>query len=210
MPSPTFYFVTIAFIISLLFYNKFKNTKYVYFTYFLVFTFIIELLGYIYAKVLLINTNPIYNTYIILTCLFYILFYKSLFKNKTNKKIMNAFVIIYLLFTIFDFVILKSHFINDFLSNNFVFGPILIALILILFLIEIINNEAVIFNIKKTFIFWVSVGALLFYIGVIPIIITSELLNFDGLYDNILSGLNFIMYGSFSLGYILSDKKYNY
>jgi hypothetical protein len=50
----------------------------------------------------------------------------------------------------------------------------------------------------------------LFHIGVIPIIISSEYLNFKGLYHTILTPLNIIMYGCFIIGLIKSDLKYNY
>lgn len=210
MPVPTLYITAIASIIGFFFIKKFKKTKYIYFIYFLIYTFITELLAYVLGSIILIKNNPVYNLYALVSFFFYFTFYKNLFKNKINKIIMSVFIGLYILFSIIDITIFKTDYLSDFISNNIVFGSILLTITLILFLIEIINNETVIFNIKKIFIFWVSVGALLFYIGVIPIIITSKLLNFNGLYDSILTGLNIIMYGSFSLGYILSDKKYNY
>lgn len=216
MPAPTFYIVSLATIISILYYKKFKSTIYKYFIIYLYFTFIIEFLGTISAilyrkeSLFVLNTNPVYNIYIVVTFLFYLTFYKSLFRNNNNKKTINIFLLLYLLFIPFDLFILKTHFLNDFFANNLVFGSTLLVITLILFLIEIINNEKIVFNIKKSFIFWISVGALLFYIGVIPIIISSEYLNFKGLYHTILTPLNIIMYGCFVVGFITSNPKYNY
>ncbi|MCF6350047.1 MAG: hypothetical protein L3J23_03330 [Flavobacteriaceae bacterium] len=152
----------------------------------------------------------IYNIYFIITFFFYFLFYKKILKKSKNIKRINLFLILYSLFTIFDLIFLKSSFTNGFITNNIVFGAILLIITLILFLIEIINDEKIIFNIEKLLIFWISIGVLLFHIGVIPIIISSEILKYDGIYDRILLGLNIIMYGSFIIGFICSDPKYNY
>ena len=59
-------------------------------------------------------------------------------------------------------------------------------------------------------IFWISIGLLLFHIGSIPIFIAKQFLNYNATHNYILLGLNIIMYGSFIIGFILSDKKYNY
>lgn len=216
MLTPTFFIVSITMIISLFYYKKFNKTIYKYFIAYLFFTFIVEFLNnyrnfYLYlTEEVLYRTNPIYNTYAVITFVFYLLFYKSLFKNKRNKLIMNLFLLLYLLFIPFDFFILKTDFYYDFFVNNIIFGAILLIVTLILFLIEIVNSEDIIFNIKKSFIFWISIGVLLFYIGSTPIIISSKYLEYRGLFQQIITGLNLIMYGSFIFGFIKSDKKYNY
>jgi len=210
MPSLSTYIVCLAAIIGLFYYKKFKNTKYIYFIYYLVFTFIIELLGYLFGHVFLIYNIFIYNIYTLITFLFYFIFYKSVYKKRNNKKLMNKFILVYLLFIIVDLIVFKPDFFNDLFINDFVFGSVLLLITLILFLFEIISDKMIIFNFRKAFIFWVSIGVLLFYIGIIPVIISSEFLKFNGLFDTVVLGLNIIMYGSFITGFILSDKKYNY
>jgi len=123
---------------------------------------------------------------------------------------MDAFLIFYCFFILVDFFFLKTAFFTDFIVYNTVFVAIMLIITVILFLIEIVNNERIIFYIKKSFAFWISVGSLLFFIGVIPIIIIASFLNFDGIFDSILAGLNFIMYGSIILGFLWSDKNYDY
>jgi len=210
MPSISFYIITLATFISLFFYKKLKNTKNIYFIYYLVFSFITYLIGFIFKSVLEINDFPVYNTYVILSFLFYIYFYKKLFKNKRNKKIMNLFLILFLVFTIVDILVLKTDYYNDFIINSTIFVALLLIITLILFLAEIINNERIIFFIKKSFIFWISAGSLLFFVGIIPIIVTASFLNFDGIFDTMLAGLNLVMYGSVILGFTFFDKKYDY
>lgn len=208
---PTLIIVTI--IIAL--YNKktYANTIYKYFFYFLIYTILTELAGYIVGHIIGIpyklKNHFVYNIYTIANFVFYFIFYKNLFRKKSNKKIVNAFLILYLLFTIFDLIFLKPPFLTGLISINFTVGSILLIVTIILFLFEIINNELV-FNLKKSLIFWISIGVLLFFIGVLPIFIASEFLGFKGIYRQILYSLNVILYGCFSFGFILSERKYLY
>ena len=208
---PTLIVITI--IIAL--YNKktYANTVYKYFFYFLIYTILTELAGYIVGYIIGIpyklKNHFVYNTYIIINFVFYLLFYKNLFRKKSNKKIVTIFLILYLLFTVSDFIFLDPPFLTGLISINFTVGSIFLIITIILFLFEIINNELVL-NLKKSLIFWISVGVLLFFIGVLPIFIASEFLGFKGIYKQILYFLNVILYGCFSLGFILSEKKYLY
>lgn len=210
MPSPSFFIVSLATLVSFFFYEKFKYTKNIYFIYYLVFSFLIYFMGFLFKHIFNIIDYPIYNTYVILSFFFYIIFYRSLFRIARNKKIMDIFLLFYCLFILVDFVLLKTAFLTDFIVYSTVSAAIMLIITVILFLIEIINNERIIFYIKRSFTFWISVGSLLFFIGVIPIIITASFLNFDGIFDSILAGLNFIMYGSIILGFLWSDKNYDY
>ena len=123
---------------------------------------------------------------------------------------MNLFLIAFIAFTLFDIFVLKTDYCTNFIINSTIFTAVLLIITLILFLVEIINNERIIFFIRKSFIFWISVGSLLFFVGIIPIIITASFLNFDGIFDTILAGLNLIMYGSVVFGFAFFDKKYDY
>jgi hypothetical protein len=195
---------------SIINFDKVKNTKLKYFSYYLIYVLSSE----IFADFMIIiyKQKPfyVYNFYTIMTVLFYFIFYKQLFQKPINKKIMNVFFVIFLLFTIVEFTIFKTSFLNSFSTYNFILGAILLIITVILFLIEIINNEDIIFKIKKALVFWISIGVLLFYVGSLPIFITGEFLGYKGIFDKILIGLNIIMYGSFILGFLWSDKKYIY
>ncbi len=212
-----FKIVTITLFVGLFYFKKFKNTIYIYFILFLFFTFIVELINAINYEYLLkhnknlINTSFFYNIYLVFSFPFIFLFYRKLFKKQKNKKISLIFTIMYLSFCFYDFVIKGASFYSDsFNTNAVIFGSILILIMLILFLIEIINNKQIIFNITKSVVFWISVGLLLFYIGIVPIMITKMYLNYNELYFSILNTLNAFMYGSFIIGFIKSDPKYNY
>ncbi|WP_144439123.1 hypothetical protein [Lutibacter profundi] len=62
---------------------------------------------------------------------------------------------------------------------------------------------------NKLLLFWISIGLLLFYVGILPIIIMSSFLEYRGLFDYIILLLNIIMYGCFITGFLVSKKEYN-
>jgi len=214
MPTTIFFIVFITTFISFFYYKKFKGTVYCYFLYYILWTFFVELIYntiryyYIHYKEIIFNSNFTYNIHIIVTYLFFFLFYKTI--SKKNKTIYNIFVLVFVLFVLFNYFILKNNFLDGLNTNNIIVGGILLLISLILFLIEIINNEEIIFNIQKAFVFWISVGLLLFYVGIIPIMISKEILDYNETYMNVLILLNVLMYGSFVIGFIKSDTKYNY
>lgn len=211
-----FIVVSIATFCGFLYYKKFKGSKYTYFLFYLLFTFAIELVYnvvrvvYLKTDEVIFNTSISYNFYLISSFIFLFVFYRSISKNKKNRKLFNVFIGVFTLFIIINYLIFHNGFRLGINIHNLIVGSILLLITLILFLIEIINNKEVIFNIHRSIIFWISIGLLLFYVGVIPIMITRKYLNFNEIYMSILNLLNGIMYGSFVIGFIVSNPKYNY
>lgn len=205
--------VSITTLVSFFFYKKFKETNYRWFLYYLLVPFFTE---FLHKTIVYYNNfeffNPvfIYNLYTIFSFIFFFVFYKELSKNKTNKKIFKIIHYVFITFIFFDIYFLKESILTAFNVHLLILGSILLLTILILFLIEIINNNKIIFNISKSFIFWISTGLLLFYVGILPIMITREFLNYNETYTVILIALNIVMYSSFVIGMIKSDTKYNY
>ena len=210
MLTLTIYIEILTLVIAILNYHKFKNSIYKHFVFYLVFVVIIELIGFLFGVVLNKANHFIYNFYLFISFIFYFYFYKNIFKNKRQIKMMNVFIVLYIIVYLIEFIFIKGDFFLRLFNYSFVIGAILLVITLILFLIEIINDEKAIFKISKALIFWISIGLLLFHIGTIPILIASEYLNYNNLHKHILLGLNVILYGSIFIGFILADKKYNY
>ncbi|WP_456379473.1 hypothetical protein [Lutibacter sp.] len=70
-------------------------------------------------------------------------------------------------------------------------------------------NSDKILVLNKLFIFWISIGVLTFNIGMIPVLLVGELINWTGIYNYIILPLNVIMYGCFIIGFVVSEKEYN-
>lgn len=208
--KPALIFEILAVILGFLFYKNYKNNDIKYFSYFLIYTIITEFIGIYMASVLHIKNHLPFNVYIVVSFLFYFILFYRIFKKSLPRKLIKLFVFSFVLFYLFELFVIKKSMTHQLLSYSFVVGAMFLVIILILFIIEIINNEKIIFNVKNSLIFWISIGLLLFHIGAIPIFIGKEFLNYNQLHFQILTFLNIVMYGCFSLGFILSDEKYNY
>jgi len=198
-------------LIGFLYVKKFKNTVYMYFLYYLLYTALNEITAlYLFNNTFHISNQVLYNIYNPITVLFYLYFYKAFIKGKRTKKLINYFQLTLISSYIIEFLFFKLDFLSQEATYSNNFGSLLLLIVIILFLFEIINDEKIVFNLYKSMIFWMSIGLLLFVVGTIPIFISVDLMNFNNTYLFILYGLNIIMYGSFIIGFIVSKKKYNY
>lgn len=211
-----FFLVTITCITGLMYYKKFSgNPMYKSFIFFLCLTFLTEFLGnltsvyYNETGKVLYYQGPVYNTFTIIAYTFFYWFYYKHFKKRRNKITVIVSWLVFYLYLFVYFVFFNYHFIR-LNTNTVVIGSTLLLIIIILFLVEIVNNENVLFNITNNLIFWITLGLLLFYVGIIPIMIARDFLNFNKLYLQILILLNLLMYGSFIIGFIKSDPKLKY
>ncbi len=216
MPNLFFYITIASTLTAFLYKKKWENTKNQYFVYFLFFTFLIDKICYLNRLFHVIsidgmnNNNPFYNFYSVVTFLFFLIYYKFQFKKQYFKNTMNWFLGLFVIVAVYELFYLKTSLLNGFFMPTTIFGSLLFIITLLLFLYEIIVNKHIIFNVEKSLIFWISIGCLLFYIGVIPIVISYKRLNVDGLFDIVLNILNSIAHLCFIIGFIFSDKKYNY
>jgi len=212
-----FYIVGLTTLVSFFYYKKLNKSISKYFLYFFSWTFVVELI-YNIVRIRYFQTNEIifnyyitYNIHTIISFVFFFYFYHKLSKNKRNKKIFLVFIYAFGFFALLNYFVLNNNITDDNLNvNNIIVGSVFLLITIILFLIEIINNEKIVFNIYKSFIFWISIGLLLFYIGILPIMISTEYLNYNITYMSILNSINVIMYGSFIIGMVKSETKYNY
>lgn len=196
--------ICIAFVVSLVKHYKIKSTPLRYFTYLLGVTFITE----VFAVILHSRGNlVVYNVFIFIVNLFYFWFYKKFYKGKLNKELMNVFIVVFILVYLWELVILKKNFYHSSFFYSLVTGAIFISITVILYLIEIIKDDKILDTIYKSMLFWISIGSLIFYVGIIPIFINSAFLHYKNTYYYIISPLNIIMYSCFITGYLVSKKK---
>lgn len=198
-----------AFVSSVIKYPEYKNTIFKYFSFLLGITLVTEIVAVVLRYYILIPNSVVYNIFIPIVNLFYLQFYKQLFKSKKNQKLMDIFSVLFVLTYLAELLVVKRNFLDTMYTYSLVTGAIFILITLILFLIEIINNEKIINNIHKSLIFWISTGSLLFYVGIIPMFIVSSNIIYPKLYTYIVTILNVVMYGTFTIGYFVSNPKNN-
>lgn len=215
-------------------YKKYKKTTSKYFLWFLWLTLIVELLGsvnYYYYKNQSVGLMPhimnlisegyllekyivkitwLYNLFRIVTFSFYIYYYYLLTKNIKKKKQIQYLLVLCILVSIIDLIINKNIFISENLMITRIVGGLFILIASTIYLVEVLkSNEILTFH--KTLPFWVTFGALIFYLTTIPVFLFKEYLkefNYNT-YTTILYTSNYFLYGSFIIGFIINAIEYN-
>ncbi|MDP5228919.1 MAG: hypothetical protein NWQ38_00895 [Cellulophaga sp.] len=205
--------------VALYSYAYYFETPLKYLPILLTYTFLSEFLGY------LIKQNPdfnpvvsgfyssynfvIYNIYSTIFMLYFYYIYWSLVKNIRYKKI------IFILSYSYVIVAIANIFIQDYYLQYqlyaAIYGSIVLSFCIILYLLKqpkILRNKFA----KESLLFWISLGLLVFTLGIIPIITYYTYSNLENmtLYYTIrrlhLILVN-VMYGFFIYGFILMRSK---
>lgn len=221
-----FYLEIICAIAATVTFKFYKNSPSRYFLFFLWFVVLIELLGEVqfyyvnhpndrlisFLKTfipenLLAHNLWLYNIYNIITYSFYLFFYYKLSSILKNKQIIKYLFIFFLITCISASYYYQDVFGTTYLKEIYISGALIFLLAAIMYLQEIFkSNKILIFH--KTLPFWITFGALIFHLGITPIIIFSSQLNFSHQsYNYILSITNYIMYVSFIIGFVINAIK---
>ncbi|PKD16667.1 hypothetical protein APR41_07620 [Salegentibacter salinarum] len=214
----------IAAICGLYFYQKNPADKAVgFFSYFLLLTFFVESIGLFPAAIywneelhflkqtFLYRTYWLYNPYLIISFVVYILFFKwNISNNKTTQLIDKAlllYVIICIANLIFSDVFFKSNSVVTYLLGSF-----FLLGVIFYYYFEILLSPKIL-NIKREISFYISFAALLYFLTTSPIFIYFEYFNdkspeFVEFSSLIMIAMNIFMYSSYSIAFLwLANKK---
>ena len=148
----------IAALVSILYYKKVNNTPLKFFPLILIYIFVNEFSAeYTYRY---FGTNvPQYNVYNIIFFLFFYYVFWSYVKNAKHKQWIKIGAIIFIL-SCFVNVLFQS-FVREPQLLTYVLGACLLIFCIILYYIEILTTSKILL-INQDFLFWISVGLLLF------------------------------------------------
>ncbi len=214
----------IAAISGLYYYQKKPTDKAVgFFSYFLLLTFFVEALAAIpkiiywneplhFLKNTFLYSNFwLYNPYLIISFVVYILYFTWNISNKKIRQIINRGLILYVIICIanliFSDVFFKSHSVVTYLTGTF-----LLLGVIFYYYFEILLSSKIL-SIKREISFYISFVALLFFLTSTPILIyykyyTSQSPEFIKLSKSVIVGLNIFMYSSYSIAFLwLANKK---
>ncbi len=195
----------ITFFVGVITYNKYKNSFLKYFLYFLFYEFLTEITSYYIGFILNKRTFLIFNIYILISSIFFLTLFR--FYINKHKIYINFMLIVYLIFYVCNVLFIQKT-LQTFQSYSIILESIFVVISSIILFIELLNSDDIL-KINRSLLFWVSIGLLLFYVGILPIIIMANFLNYGGLFDYIILFLNVIMYSCFITGFIVSKKEYN-
>jgi hypothetical protein len=195
--------------IALLLWRDLKrNTLMFYFIPFLIVTVLVE----ISAKWLWKERNEKFILFNIFTAAEFV-FYSLIFRYHLSNRLLRSIIIIliptYLLLFILNVSFLQG-LSSSFHSYTFLLGSFFMVVYSCFFLYESILPESINIRLSHQPFFWISIGLLIFYLGSVIINALVEYLTKSDfqqqgiiIYQNITNSLNVILYGSFSIAFIL-------
>jgi len=205
------YLALLSSIIGIRFYNKLPNNKAKSLLYIIVFSFLTEFVGkYFTSWTGLINFS-VFNFYMLASFSAYIILLYALLQKSTCKRIAIGFLIIFHLFYFFNLYYFQYQ--NDTVfTNSFALGVIFVLLLSCCYFVEIFNSEKIL-NFKKSIYFWFILGVLLFHVPFLPFMLAIKwflIKNDESIFSLVLFILNLLMNSCFIIGFLWSEKRYNY
>jgi len=173
-------FEGLAFLASMLFYNKYKRTALKLLPWLLGMILLVELCGIWVYEELEYNAFLFNITNILFFMFFFHVFYHFL-RYRPNKKWAIVCAVVFGIIAFID--IFKFDFIKESQLYSYFAGACLLISCIILYFIEMLRSSRVL-SIRQDLMFWISTGLLLFYVGYLPIKLTRKV--FSTAIDNYL------------------------
>ena len=205
------YLALLAGIIGFTFYNKLPDYKAKSILFLIFYSFLTEFVGVHFKSWTGIVNFPVFNLYILVIFIYYIILLKLLLIKIKNQRIASVFLLLFILFYILNLLFIQTSFLEPY-SNSYCVGVILLLVLSCLYLLEIFNSGKIL-NFKKSIFFWFVLGILVFHVPFLPFMLAIRLFlveNFELSYTIISFSLNLLMYSCFVIGFIWSEKRYNY
>lgn len=207
----TIYLALLSGIVGLFFYHKLPNNKAKSILIMIWLSVLIEFLGINFSKWTGKINYFIFNFYILISFFYYIYLLKLLLNRINNKIIATIFLILFVIFYIINFFLIQHNFDKTF-TNSFTLGVFFVLILSCLYLIEISNSEKIL-NFKRSIYFWFILGVLLFHLPFLPFMLAIDwflIERVESIYSFVLFILNLLMHSCFIIGFIWTEKRYNY
>lgn len=198
------YLALLSGIPGLFFYSKLPSNKAKSILFFIWIAFIIDFIGLNFTKC-------IYNLYILISFSYYIILLKLLLIKVKNQKIALSFLVVFIGIYFINILFIQNNLVTTF-TNVFAIGVIMILFLSCLYLLEIFSSEHIL-NFKKSIYFWFILGILAFHVPFLPYMLAINFFLIDNnttILNFVLFILNLLMHSCFLIGFICSEKKYNY
>lgn len=209
--SYTVYLALLSGVPGIFFYFKLPNNKAKSLLVFIWIAFVIDFIGINFKEWTGYVNYPIYNFYILVSFSYYIILLKLLLVKIKTQRIASLSLLFFIVVYFTNILFIQNNLAQTF-TNVFALGVIIVLFLSCLYLFEIFSSENIL-NFKKSIFFWFIVGVLAFHVSFLPYMLAIHFLLIDT-NDTILSFvlfiLNLLMHSCFLIGFICSEKKYNY
>lgn len=193
-----------------------------YFLYFLIFTLILDLFGWlpyfiyeykIFSELkhtIFARNEWIFNIYDLISFSFFLVYISSFFEKYKNR-IASAILTILFLFIGVSNLFYSKQFYDDIIAINFIIGGILVFIHAMHYILQIISTERILIF-YKDISFYLILGLLVYSLVLPPVFIYSSYYvsgspNFVYIYRIVITVVNIIVYSCYSIGFFVCLKK---
>jgi hypothetical protein len=190
---------------------KLPGYKARFLVFFIWFSILTEIVGYYFTYWTGLLNYYVYNFYMFVSFIAYILLIRSLLQ-KINHRTAAIFCLLLFIIAFFLNMIYFKENTNRSFTYSFAIGVVLIVILSCLYLIEIFNSDKIL-NFKRSVFFWYVLGILVFHVPFTPFMLAIDwflIKQDESVFSLVLFILNFLAYACYIIGFLWSEKKYNY
>lgn len=158
--------LVIMMILIVIRYRKIEKVNFFFFAGYILLS-LNDFFFYYYHKLTSLSTERFYTICITIVFFLYLLYYMKLLSAQVLKKI-QFFILVCFVLSILAMSYVDKSLFEHFSFNMLYINILLLTFSILLFLYQTFNSDKI-FEIKNYLPFWISVGLLIFYIGIIPI-----------------------------------------
>ncbi|OXG06959.1 hypothetical protein BC749_107174 [Flavobacterium araucananum] len=209
-----FYIVYLALfsgIIGLISLHKLPSKRAKFLVALIWFSALTEVVGYHFTEWTGILNYYVFNFYMFISFSAYILLLRSLLSKYNNKISAVLFLILFIFSFFLNFLYFKEDMNHSFIYS-FAIGVLLVMILSCLYLVEIFNSDQIL-NFKKSVYFWYIMGILIFHVPFLPFMLAINwflIVHDESVFSLVLFILNILTHSCFIIGFLWSEKKYNY
>ena len=205
------YFALLSGIAGLISLHKLPGNKAKSLVILIWFSVVIEIVGYYFTYWTGLLNYYVYNFYMFVSFSAYILLIRSLLLNRNNKLSAILFLVVFI-FSFFLNVLYFEHDLNNSFIYSFAVGVLIVMILSCFYLVEIFNSDKIL-NFKKSVFFWYILGILIFHVPFLPFMLAIKwflIKQDESIFSLVLFILNLLTHTCFIIGFLWSEKEYNY
>lgn len=205
------YLALFAGIVGIIFLHKLPNNKAKSVVAMIWFSVLTEFVGLNFSKWTNLLNYVVFNFYILASFSYYIILLRKLLNSLIYKNIASFFLISFLLFFLVNHLFFDLG-INRIDTISFALGISFVVFLSCRYFFETVNSNKIM-DLQNSIFFWFIIGVMLFHVPFLPFMLSLEWFLIDyneNVISLILFFLNLLMYCCFIIGFVWSEKKYNY
>lgn len=174
--------------------------------YFLIYSFLNEIISRYVIEIYEIRTIVLSNTWFIVNSFFYLIFYLFKINESIKKKVVLSLISSFIVCN--GIMFFYKDYSNEYFVYSWIIGQLFVVIAIMIYFMELLNSDSIL-SIQKSLFLWISIGALIFNISLIPIFVIGELIDWQGIFDGIIFSANVLLSLCFITGFIISKKEFN-